>query len=145
MKVDRHEIMNINSVFAAMFTFGIIALSLLFFAGSTGAAPQSLSPWYRFFLTYDPKPTLMKVKVPVLAIIGEKDLQVPPDENLKAIGDALKAGGNKNYTTREMPGQNHLFQTAQTGNPSEYLAIEETISPVTLKVVGDWILQQVKE
>ncbi len=106
---------------------------------------QYLSPWWRFYLTYDPKPDLMKVKVPVLAIIGEKDWHVSPDENLKAIGDALKAGGNKNYTIREMPGQNHLFQTAQTGNPSEYGAIEETISPITLKVVGDWILQQVEE
>ena len=59
-----------------------------------------LSPWMRFFLTYDPKPTLMKVKCPVLAINGEKDLQVPPEENLRAIDDALKAGGNKDYTSK---------------------------------------------
>ena len=72
-----------------------------------------LSPWMRFFLTYDPKPTLMKVKCPVLAINGEKDLQVPPEENLRAIEDALKAGGNKDYTVKELPGLNHLFQTAQ--------------------------------
>jgi len=102
------------------------------------------SPWVRFFLTYDPKPTLMKVKCPVLVINGEKDLQVPPKENLSAIEKALKAGGNKNFTIKELPGLNHLFQTAQTGLPSEYAKIEETISPDALKIIGDWILEQIR-
>ena len=101
-----------------------------------------LSPWLKFFLTYDPKPTLSKVKCPVLAINGEKDLQVPPKENLSAIEEALKVGGNQNYTIKELPGLNHLFQTAQTGVPSEYARIEETISPVVLKIISEWILEQ---
>ena len=104
-----------------------------------------LSPWFKFFLTYNPKPTLNKVKCPVMAINGEKDLQVPPKENLSAIEDALKTGGNQNYTIKELPGLNHLFQTAQTGVPSEYAKIEETISPVTLKIIGDWILEQTRD
>ncbi len=104
-----------------------------------------LSPWMRFFLTYDPRPTLMQVKCPVLAINGEKDLQVPPDENLQAIEEALKAGGNKDYTVKELPGLNHLFQTAQTGSPSEYAAIEETISPTALEMMGDWISDHTQE
>jgi len=103
-----------------------------------------LSPWLKFFLTYDPKPTLNKVKCPVLAINGEKDLQVPPKENLSAIEEALKVGGNQNYTIKELPGLNHLFQTAQTGLPAEYAKIEETISPVALKIISDWILEQTK-
>jgi len=103
-----------------------------------------LSPWSRFFLTYDPKPILSKVKCPVLAINGEKDLQVSPKENLSAIEEALKAGGNQNYTTKELPGLNHLFQTAQTGLPDEYAKIEETISPVALKIISDWILEQIR-
>jgi len=103
-----------------------------------------LSPWLKFFLIYDPKPTLSKVKCPVLAINGEKDLQVPPKENLSAIEEALKVGGNQNYTIKELPNLNHLFQTAQTGLPAEYVKIEETISPVALKIVGDWILEQTK-
>jgi len=103
-----------------------------------------LSPWYRFFLTYDPKTTLSKVKCPVLAINGEKDLQVPPKENLNAIEEALVAGGNKNFIVKELPGLNHLFQTAQTGLPAEYVKIEETISPEALKIIGDWIFEQTK-
>jgi len=103
------------------------------------------SPWVRFFLTYDPKPTLMKVKCPVLAINGEKDLQIPPKENLSAIEEALKSGGNQDYTIKELPNLNHLFQTAQTGLPTEYAKIEETISPVALKIIGDWILEQIRD
>lgn len=104
-----------------------------------------LSPWFRFFLTYDPQPTLSKVKCPVLAINGEKDLQVPPKENLSAIEEALKTGGNQDYTIIEIPNLNHLFQTAQTGAPAEYAKIEETISPDALKIIGDWILEQIRE
>jgi fermentation-respiration switch protein FrsA (DUF1100 family) len=100
-----------------------------------------LSPWLKFFLTYDPKPTLSKVKCPVLAINGEKDLQVPPIENLSAIEEALVAGRNKNFIVKELTGLNHLFQTAQTGLPSEYAKIEETISPIALKIITDWILE----
>lgn len=98
-----------------------------------------LSPWFRFFLTHDPKTTLMNVKCPVLAIIGEKDLQVSSKENLEAIEEALKAVGNKHYTIKELPNLNHLFQTAETSALTEYTKIEETISPTALKLIADWI------
>ncbi len=107
-----------------------------------GRIKSITSPWFRFFLTYDPRPVLRKVKCPVLAIIGEKDLQVPAKENLKAIEAALRAGGNRHYTIKELKGLNHLFQTAETGAPSEYGKIEETLSPKALKLIADWILQQ---
>jgi len=105
---------------------------------------QVLSPWFRYFLSYDPRPALMKLKQPVLAINGSKDVQVAPKENLAAIEAALKAGGNKDYVVKELPGLNHLFQTANTGGVSEYAKIEETISPSALKVMGDWILAHVR-
>lgn len=114
-------------------------------AAAEAEIQRILSPWFRYFLTYDPRPTLMKVKCPVLAINGEKDLQIPPKENLPAIEEALKLGGNNNYTIKELSGLNHLFQTAQTGSPSEYASIEETISPTALKIISDWILEQSKE
>jgi pimeloyl-ACP methyl ester carboxylesterase len=99
------------------------------------------SPWFRFYLPYDPGTVLQKVKCPVLALNGEKDVQVTPKENLKAITKALKAGGHKNYTVKELPGLNHLLQTAETGNISEYGKIEETMSPTALKIISDWILE----
>jgi len=77
----------------------------------------------------------------VLALHGDRDKQIPKD-NLKGVEAALKAGGNLQYTIKELSGLNHLFQTAKTGSPSEYAGIEETISPVVLKVISDWILKQ---
>jgi pimeloyl-ACP methyl ester carboxylesterase len=97
------------------------------------------SPWFEFFIKYDPRPVLEKVKCPVLAIDGEKDLQVPGVENLAAIERALKKAGNKNFETVLLPGLNHLFQTTKTGAPSEYGAIEETISPEALKTMLEWL------
>ncbi len=108
-------------------------------------AQTVLSPWFKFFLTYNPEPTLEKVKVPVLAINGANDLQVPPKQNLPAIEEALKKGGNKDYKVVEIPKLNHLFQTSETGSPSEYSKIEETISPVALKIIGDWIIAHTKK
>jgi len=103
------------------------------------------SPWFRFFLTYDPRPTLSKVTCPVLALGGSKDLQVPAAKNLEAIGEALRRGGNKSYTTIELPGLNHLFQSTETGALSEYGKNEETFSPHALETIGDWILSVVSQ
>ncbi len=102
-------------------------------------ASTLLTPWFRYFLTYDPKPTLEKVKVPVLAVNGENDLQVPPKQNLPVIEEALKEGGNKDYKVIEIPKLNHLFQTSETGSPMEYSKIEETIAPQALEIIGNWI------
>ena len=101
---------------------------------------EILSPWFRFFLSYDPRPTLMKVHVPVLALNGEKDTQVPAREDLEAIEQALKDGGNRDYKIVLLPKLNHLFQASKTGSPSEYAEIEETIAPVALETMGDWIV-----
>ncbi len=105
---------------------------------------QVMSPWFRFFLCYDPAPALEKVTCPVLALNGEKDLQVEPEQNLGGVEAALKKGGNTHFTAKELPGLNHLFQTCETGSPTEYSKIEETMSPVALKAVSDWILSILK-
>jgi uncharacterized protein len=102
------------------------------------------SPWTRFFLTFDPRPTLAKVRCPVLALNGDKDLQVPPKENLAEIRKALEQAGNTQVTTKELPGLNHLFQTCKSGTVAEYALIEETIAPAALKVIGDWVVEQVR-
>lgn len=103
------------------------------------------SPWFRFFLTYDPRPALTKVRCPVLAINGELDLQVDPKLNLPEIEKALKSAGNPDFTLHEFPGLNHLFQHCQTGAPSEYGTIEETISPEVLSTISDWINKRMTE
>jgi uncharacterized protein len=100
------------------------------------------SRWFRFFYDFDPRPVLRKVHVPVLALNGELDTQVPADQNLAAIEQALREAKDPDVTVRKMPGLNHLFQTAKTGSPSEYATIEETMSPTLLDAVTSWIRER---
>ena len=95
-----------------------------------------------YFLTYDPATALRKVTCPVLAINGSLDKQVLPNQNLPAIRKALQESGNKQYEVDELPGLNHLFQTAKTGSLAEYSQLEETMSPVALEKMSTWILKQ---
>jgi fermentation-respiration switch protein FrsA (DUF1100 family) len=104
-----------------------------------GQLKQITSPWMLNFIRYNPAPTLEKVKCRVLALNGSLDLQVPADVNLQAIGKALTKGGNKNFTTKKLEGLNHLFQECRTGSPAEYAAIEQTLSPILLNEILDWI------
>lgn len=99
-------------------------------------------PWFRFFASYEPGPDLQRIKCPVLAINGEKDVQVDPKLNLPKIEAYLKAGGNRKFATKELPGLNHLFQSCKTGGISEYESIEETISPVALESIATWLKVQ---
>ena len=98
-------------------------------------------PWMRYFIKYNPELVLSKIKIPVLAINGAKDIQVSPNENLAGFTRLLKKSGNKDFKTVELPGLNHLFQTAVTGYPDEYATIDETISPAVLQLITDWIKQ----
>jgi fermentation-respiration switch protein FrsA (DUF1100 family) len=100
---------------------------------------QIANPWMLYFIKYNPTPALTKVKCPVLAINGEKDLQVPPKENLNAIKKALAKGGNKKVTIKEVPNLNHLFQECKTGSPDEYATIEQTFSPTALTEILMWL------
>jgi len=100
------------------------------------------SPWYRYFLSFDPATVLSKVTSPVLALNGEKDMQVPPALNLPAIRRVLTAAGNQHFEVVELPGLNHLFQHAKTGSPIEYGQIEETMAPEVLDLVAAWITKQ---
>ena len=123
-------------------------LDLVKASGMTGSLPPPAlesqikmisSPWFRFALDYDPVPTLKKLSCPVMALDGEKDLQVPAAENLPLIQSALEAGDNKDFEVAEMPGLNHLFQASETGSPSEYGVIQETFAPDALNKMIAWI------
>ncbi|MDI6451252.1 alpha/beta hydrolase family protein [Anaerobaca lacustris] len=100
------------------------------------AIADQLRRHWRCDVRHDPRATLMKVRCPVLTLNGEKDMQVPAKENLAIIADALKAGGNPDFAVHEFPGLNHGFQTAHTQTASD----EETISPVVLQTISDWLI-----
>ena len=108
-----------------------------------GTVNQLATSWFQFFLKYDPASSLVKVKCPVLALNGEKDLQVPSKVNLNAIKKYLKEGENNNFVIKELPNLNHLFQECSTGSPNEYGEIEQTFAPKALLEISNWILKQV--
>ncbi|MCL1669928.1 alpha/beta fold hydrolase [Elizabethkingia ursingii] len=105
---------------------------------------NSMVPWMVAFLKSTPEQYLIQVKIPVLALNGSLDLQITPEENLQAIKNALTKAGNKDFEVLEIPGINHLFQTAKTGSPKEYEEIEETFSPKALEIMKNWIQKHQK-
>ena len=102
------------------------------------------SPWFRFFLDYDPLPALQALKTPVLVLYGEKDLQVPPKANLPLVKKAFTDSGNTDAASTQLPDLNHQFQHCFSGSPAEYAAIEETFSPQALQLISDWILHHTR-
>ncbi len=103
------------------------------------------SPWFRQFLDYDPEPVLEKLQCPVLALSGDRDLQVDSTENVPLLRKASEASENKDFTVVEIAGVNHLFQTAQSGSPALYGAIEETMAPEVLTAVANWVSKHTSE
>jgi len=99
-------------------------------------------PWHRYATKYDAVSVLSQVKCPVLAINGSLDTQVPADENLAGIEKGLMKGNNTSYMIKKLDGLNHLFQTAVTGDESEYMKIDETMSPIAMGIIFEWIKMQ---
>jgi pimeloyl-ACP methyl ester carboxylesterase len=98
-----------------------------------------LTPEIRSLFAYPAAETLAKLRCPVLALYGGKDLQVPADSNLRAAAAAFAAGHVPSFTLVKLPGLNHLFQTAKTGSVIEYAQSEETISPRALETIAAWL------
>jgi hypothetical protein len=103
---------------------------------------QLTSPWFRFFLTHDPRPGLEALRCPALALFGEKDLQVSPALHRLPMERALRETQGADAEVRVLPGLNHMFQRAATGMISEYAGIEETFDPAALDALSGWIVER---
>lgn len=108
---------------------------------ATAQIAQIQTPWFRFFLRYDPSGALRRVGVPVLALFGERDLQVTPAQNRPPVAEALAE--NPDATIEVVPGANHLFQTAGTGSPGEYATLDKRFAPGVLERISAWVLERV--
>lgn len=104
---------------------------------------QALAPlqekWMDHFLRYDPVEDLRASRVPVLAVFGGLDLQVAPSLNVGPVTAALTHAGNADSAVVVLPTGNHLFQTASTGLPAEYGALDDEMGPAVSAVIGDWL------
>jgi hypothetical protein len=105
--------------------------------------PEPAYAWMRYFVMFDPAPWFGTIKCPVLALNGEKDCQVLPEQNISAIQNGLLEAGNTDTKTMILPGLNHLFQNCETGLLNEYGIIEETFDQKALEIMSEWIRQQV--
>ncbi len=97
------------------------------------------TPWFRQYLDFNPAPVLQAIKCPVLALNGDRDLQVDADETVPLLRQSYEKSGNKDFTVVEIQGVNHLFQKAQSGSPALYGAIEETMAPEVQNTISGWV------
>ena len=104
-----------------------------------------LDVWHKYFIATEPDVFWSKVKCPVLALNGEKDIQVYPEQNINAITASLKKANNKNVTTKILPGLNHLFQHCKKCTIDEYSELEETFAPEVLELMNNWLQKNVVE
>lgn len=100
---------------------------------------EATGPWYRYFIQYNPAKVLAHVKIPVLALNGDKDLMVAYKENLANWKMLPDDGKNKDVTAVVMPGLNHLFLPCKSCTINEYSTIKSPVSSEALKIIGDWI------
>ena len=98
---------------------------------------QDGGPWMKAFLNMDFSQFLKSVKCPVMALGGSNDLNVPAEFNMKVLKSKLPS--NSKDFIKIYPGLNHLFQHSSTGNPLDYVNIEETMSEEVMNDVCIWI------
>lgn len=96
-------------------------------------------PWFNYFIKFKPADYLSKVKCAVLALNGDKDIQVAAAPNLEAIRKIMADKMVKTFTVKSMPGLNHLFQHCKTCTVQEYAELEESFSPEALYIMSNWI------
>ena len=100
-------------------------------------AGSFLSPWYQYFIKYEPAQYFKDKSMPILAFYGELDIQVTAKENYAGLSELL--GEHQDSEIILMPKMNHLFQEAKTGAMTEYRNIEQTMSPKVLNKMSEWI------
>lgn len=100
------------------------------------------NPWFRYFLSYDPAPTVKNISAKVLAVNGSSDIQVLSKQNLAGIEGALKKSSSKSYEIKEFPGLNHLFQECKACTVAEYSELDQTISPALLEYISSWLKKE---
>ena len=102
-------------------------------------------PWMKFFLSYDPAPTMRRVKTPVLILTGSRDQQAVPAE-VALQEAAFKEGGNKDVTARVLPDLNHLFVQDTDGFPINYAKLPSPIMmrDDVVRMIVDWLAQRLR-
>lgn len=110
----------------------------------SGMLKQVRSPWFRYFIHYNPEPHIRTMKGKVLVLNGSEDVQVASKPNLEGWRNNLRRSKATSWEAMELPGLNHLFQHCKTCTVAEYGTLEETFAPEAMKVISDWLNKNVK-
>jgi pimeloyl-ACP methyl ester carboxylesterase len=106
---------------------------------------QTSVPWFKYFLSYNPAPDLQKISARVLALNGDRDVQVVSAFNLPAIEAALKKSSSPSWLVKQLPGLNHLFQHCTRCTVEEYGQLDESFAPEALEIIGNWLKQNIQQ
>jgi dienelactone hydrolase len=109
-------------------------------------ALEAASPWLRYWFAYDPRPTLRRVRAPVLVLQGATDRQVPEAQARELAGTA-RAAGNRDVTLRVFAGLNHLFvpDPEGTADVQRYAALpSKQVQPEVLGALADWLAAKLR-
>jgi dienelactone hydrolase len=107
-----------------------------------GGEVPGFNAWGREYFSYDPLPTVRKVKQPLLILQGERDRQVY-EEHAKLLAQAAREAGNKDVTVKFFPTLNHLFLPSTTGSFSEYAHLStNTVPDDVLDTLVDWFRKE---
>ena len=77
--------------------------------------------WWNDVIDYDPMESYMKVKIPILLAIGEKDSSVPV-ESVRYLEEAFKKAGKVNLDVVIYPNANHRLQVGDTDYRDDFFS-----------------------
>lgn len=96
------------------------------------------SDWFKSLIEFQPDDILKELNVPILALFGEKDMQVFPEDNIRKVINLREASDHR-VEYRIIPDANHLFQKAETGMPSEYGMLKREFADGFVAMIVEWL------
>ena len=99
------------------------------------------TPWFYSFLTFSPAQAMKDVRQPVLIVQGELDTQVPPHHADELAVYARERKTKVAVEVIKIPGVNHLFVPAKTGELAEYTALgaDAKVSSAATSAIAAWL------
>jgi len=97
--------------------------------------------WMREFMAYNPASDMGRIKVPVLAITGSKDIQVNPND-LKRMSEIVRS----DFEYHEVPNVTHILRVEE-GEPSISNYKKQLLQPVDtriLSLISEWLQKRNK-
>ncbi len=100
--------------------------------------------WYRQHFAHDPLATIRQVKVPVLIIQGDKDIQIPKEEAF-LLAEELRKAGNERVTLQILPDLDHGLRYHPEVPSIGATHVDEPMDERVLRLVSHWLRARAQE